>query len=69
MHKALPKFNYDNYTPPPKTRVSKPKRILDNGNDYEGEWDEEGNKDGRGVEFWVDGSIYEGYWANGMANG
>ena len=38
MHKALPKFDYDKYTPPEKTREKKPKRILDNGNDYEGEW-------------------------------
>lgn len=69
MQKALPSFNYDKYKAPAKTRISKPKRIQDNGNEYEGEWDEEGNKDGRGVQYWVDGSIYEGYWADNMANG
>ena len=69
MQKAIPSFNYDSYTPYAKTREKKAKRILDNGNEYEGEWDEEGKKNGRGVQIWVDGSIYEGYWANDMANG
>ena len=67
--KAFPSFSYNNYKPPAKIRISKPKRILDNGNEYEGEWDEEGKKDGRGTMLWVDGSFYEGYWENDKANG
>ena len=69
MKKALPAFNYNNYKATAKIRVSKPKRILENGSEYIGEWDEEGKKDGRGEQFWVDGSHYEGYWANNKANG
>ena len=69
MQKAMPSFNYNNYKVAQKTRLSKPKRICDNGNEYEGEWDEEGKKDGRGIEYWIDGSVYEGYWENNMANG
>lgn len=42
---------------------------LDNGAEYEGEWDMEGRKDGKGVQIWVDGSLYEGYWKNDKANG
>ena len=69
LQKALPSFDYTKFKPDPKVRLSKPKRILDNGNEYEGEWDEEGKRDGRGVLHWVDGGIYEGYFANDMANG
>ena len=69
MQKALPSFDYTKFKPEAKVRLSKPKRILDDGNEYEGEWSEEGKRDGRGVLFWVDGGIYEGYWANGMCNG
>ena len=42
---------------------------LENGARYEGEWDEAGCKDGRGIQLWVDGSVYEGYWMNDKANG
>jgi len=28
-----------------------------------------GKKDGRGIQTWIDGSFYEGYWKNGMSNG
>jgi hypothetical protein len=42
---------------------------LDNGDEYEGEWDMEGRKDGKGVQIFVDGSLHEGYWKNDKANG
>ena len=42
---------------------------LDNGAKYEGEWDELSRKDGKGIQIWVDGSLYEGYWKADKANG
>lgn len=43
---------------------------LENGARYEGEWNEATNmRDGRGVQTWVDGSLYEGFWKNDKANG
>lgn len=42
---------------------------LDNGAIYEGAWSKEGLRQGRGVQVWHDGSKYEGYWSNDMANG
>jgi len=42
----------------------------DNGANYEGEWcTQTGVKDGRGMQLWVDGSLYEGYWSEDKANG
>ena len=43
--------------------------ILECGIEYKGEWNHDGKKDGRGVQVWPDGSIYEGYWKNGMMQG
>ena len=49
------------------------KRPLVNFEDlsqYEGEWNMKTNeRHGRGWQIWDDGSIYEGWWANGEANG
>ena len=50
-------------------RVAREMMQLDNGAEYEGEWDEMGRKDGRGTQVWVDGSLYEGYWRADKANG
>ena len=37
---------------------------------YQGEWLVNTNqKDGRGVQIWPDGSRYDGFWKDGMANG
>ena len=42
-----------NYNPPPLEdgvkRIKKPLLTLDNGAEYEGEWNESGDKDGKGV--------------------
>ena len=69
VRNELEPFKYESYTPPATKRTTKPKQKLENGIEYEGEWDDAGKKDGRGVQVWADGSIYEGYWRNGMANG
>ena len=42
--------------------------ILDTGSIYVGTW-KNGQREGKGSQYWNDGSIYEGYWMNDMANG
>lgn len=43
---------------------------MENGARYKGQWNSVLNqREGRGVQIWPDGSIYEGYWKNDKANG
>lgn len=42
---------------------------MDNGAIYTGQWTKDGLRHGRGIQIWTDGSKYEGYWSNDMANG
>ena len=42
---------------------------LENGDEYEGEWDELNRKDGKGILISPDGSKYEGYWKEDKAYG
>ena len=35
---------------------------LENGDEYDGQFDSLGRRNGRGTKFWPDGSCYEGYW-------
>lgn len=42
---------------------------LDNGSIYQGQWSKEGLRQGKGIQMWKDGSKYEGYWREDMANG
>jgi hypothetical protein len=49
--------------------IQRPLMSLENGAQYEGEWDEMGLKHGRGLQIWADGSLYEGYWKADKANG
>ncbi len=42
---------------------------LDNGATYAGQCNKEGLRCGKGVQCWPDGSKYEGYWKNDLANG
>ena len=70
IRNQLEPFEYEPYPPPDGVnRVKRPLVTLDNGAEYEGEWDEMARKDGRGVQIWVDGSLYEGYWKMDKANG
>ena len=41
---------------------------LEDGATYEGEWDEAGNKSGRGVQVQPGKFIYEGYWEENKAS-
>jgi hypothetical protein len=44
--------------------------LLENGAKYEGEWDISNDmRDGKGLQIWADGSLYEGYWKADKANG
>ena len=48
----------------------RPLCILENGARYEGEWNKAtGEREGKGIQVWADGSMYEGYWKNSKANG
>ena len=70
IRNSLEPFDFEpSPTPDRVVRVQRPQMTLDNGAEYEGEWDEMGRKDGRGVQIWVDGSLYEGYWKADKANG
>ena len=70
IRESLPPFDYEPSPAPDNiSRVKREMIVLENGAEYEGEWDLEGRKDGRGVQIWVDGSLYEGYWHADKANG
>ena len=49
-------------------REKKPVQEVEDEATYEGEWNENGEKDGFGIQIWVDGERYEGQWRNGMMN-
>ena len=38
---------------------------FENGAVYVGQW-KEGQRQGRGKQFWTDGSFYEGYWKDNV---
>lgn len=70
LRDTLDPFNYEPApTPDGVKRIRRANMTLENGAEYEGEWSESGQKDGRGVQTWVDGSLYEGYWKADKANG
>lgn len=43
--------------------------LYDDGDQYKGDWDEEGKRDGFGVLTFADGSRYSGKFSNGMCAG
>jgi len=50
------------------TRVKKDVQEVEDGATYEGEWNQDGQRDGFGIQIWVDGERYEGQWSNDMMN-
>jgi len=51
-----------------KARELRPKKRLTNNSHYVGEWQEGTDiREGRGMNVWSDGSIYEGYWRDNKA--
>ena len=71
MRASLPPFDFDQNAPEDDgvTRQRKPLVVMEDGKEYEGEWDSEGQRSGKGVSRGVDGSLYEGFWLNGQKNG
>ncbi|CAG9312094.1 unnamed protein product [Blepharisma stoltei] len=58
--------------PPPIDSTSKTKYgpvEIENGAIYTGEWNNDKQRHGYGVQIWPDGSKYEGYWMLDKANG
>ena len=41
---------------------------YDNEAIYKGQWNEKGERHGKGVQIWKDGAKYEGYWKHDKAN-
>jgi hypothetical protein len=64
VEKRLGTFVFDDPDPLPMNPIE-----LEDGSIYIGEWNEEGERHGRGVQFWPNGSKYEGYWQHNAANG
>ena len=49
MRKAMKPFEYEELPPDGVKRFKMPKRIFDDGVEYDGEMNERGERDGRGV--------------------
>ena len=53
-----------------KPGEKRPMMVLENSARYEGEWLIGTQiRQGRGIQVWPDGSMYEGYWMDNKANG
>ena len=72
IREQLGDFIYDDeeYDQTLGKREYRPLTYLENQAQYEGEWLRGSQiRQGKGVQYWQDGSMYEGYWANNKANG
>ena len=72
MRAQLGDFQYDddNFERSLGDREQRPMVVLENGARYEGEWLLGSQvRQGRGIQVWPDGSMYEGYWQDNKANG
>ena len=68
--KKLQPFNYSLYNFETTEKIiDKPPMKSDMNSVYVGQWNEKGQRNGKGIQYWPDGSKYEGYWKNDMANG
>ena len=67
---GLEPFDFEQFAPPTgENKIKKPAVKLEDGSVYEGEWNIEGEPDGRGSLVTSDGSFQEGLWQAGKANG
>ena len=71
IRNTLPAFDYKANAPAPDgvVRTVKSRQTLADKSEYEGEWNAQNLRDGRGIQIWPNGSIYEGYWRNGKTHG
>ena len=70
IHAQLEPFDFESSPPNDNVvRVKRPLTTFENGEQYEGDWDELGRKDGKGILFSTDGIIYQGYWKEDKRNG
>ena len=70
ISKNLGEFEYGAVVNDGIKREKRPAVYFENGSKYTGEWNTANNqRDGKGVQFWADGSKYEGFWKNDKANG
>jgi len=69
-YKELPKFEYEKNNNSRHNIEHKPITTINNEVKYEGDWDVVSNeRQGNGVQVWVDGSIYEGHFIKGKLHG
>jgi len=61
-------YEYDNRVLD-KSLILKPPYMFDNGSVYQGTWNKNNQREGRGIQWWKDGSKYTGYWFDDKANG
>jgi len=66
---AMGSFVYDSDLRDGVSVSRRPPFELEKGSIYTGEWNSMGQRHGRGIQVWVDGSLYEGYWSNDKASG
>jgi hypothetical protein len=62
-------FRYDSPVKEQCKVVVKGPTQVENGAIYTGEWNDAGERHGKGSQTWQDGSKYEGYWQHDKANG
>jgi hypothetical protein len=67
--KKFGQFKYDADFSDEFQRIRRGAVELENGAIYIGEWNQKGERHGKGVQIWNDGSKYEGYWRRDKANG
>ena len=62
-------FTYQNIESDGVKTTLKPATVLENGAVYIGDWNDNNERHGKGMQLWNDCSKYEGYWKYGKANG
>ena len=63
-------FNYSKCTLSTKRVEERSPRVIENGSIYLGEWDARNNKrEGKGKILFIDGSLFEGSFANNFISG
>lgn len=63
-YSRLSPFKFDKSVPDEPVEWKGPTRLLD-GSVYVGEWSSEGFPQGKGIMYYIDGGICEGYWKEG----